>query len=185
MNRKVVEPSEILTEDDGTIRSDSLRANPWTRFLARMTDYFLFILVLRATHSIAWGPLPFGKWESIVPFEYFLWIPIEALFLWTWGKTPGKWFLNIDLWYGKRGRPDYLTALRRSFHVWFRGMGMVIPFLNAICMLVAFSRLKALQITTWDRDDHFQVTQRFVPTWKIVVASIMAINVAGFYFVRW
>jgi hypothetical protein len=181
MSRKAIDPSEILIDDNGTVRSDSALPYPWIRFLARMVDYFLFILLLRGLHAISPGPVPFGKWESLIPFEYFVWIPVEALLLWTWGKTPGKWFLNIEIRQGRRARPDYLSALKRSFHVWFRGLGLAIPFVNALCMWIAYQRLKVLKITSWDRDDHFQITHRFVPTWKLVIASIMAFNVIVFY----
>jgi hypothetical protein len=185
VRRKVVEPSEILLEDDGTIRPpQAIQMTPWIRFLARMTDYFLFILALRGLHTFFPGPLPFGKWESLIPFEYFVWIPLEAVFLWTLGTTPGKWFLNIDIRHGRQSRPDFLSSLRRSFHVWFRGLGMVIPFLSLICMWVAYSRLKLLHQTSWDRDDQFQISHRFVPKWKLVVASIMTLGALGFYFYR-
>ena len=157
---------------------------PWIRFLARTTDYFLFILVLRGLHAYFSGPLPFGDWESMIPFEYFLWIPFEALLLWSWGTTPGKWFLNIELRQGRRARPDFLSSLRRSFHVWFRGLGMGIPFLNVICLWVAFSRLKLLHQTSWDRDDQFQITHRLVPEWKLVMASIMTLGILVFHFYK-
>ena len=65
-------------------------------------------------------------------------------------------------------------------------MGMVIPFLNAICMFVAFSRLKAFQITSWDRDDHFQVTQKvcaYLENCRGLNPSHQRMT-KGFYFVR-
>jgi hypothetical protein len=173
--RKVVEPSEILLEEDGTVRTESVVANPWNRFLARMSDYGLFFLALKGLQILDPVHFTFWKISSFIPVEYFLWIPIEALFLWTLGKTPGKWFLRIDLRQGRRRRPDFISALKRSFHVWFRGAGMFIPVINVLCMLVAYSRLKALHMTSWDRDDYFQVTERFIPTWRVVVAALMTL----------
>jgi len=172
---KVVEPSEILLEGDGTVRTESAVTNPWIRFLARMSDYGLFFLLLKGLQTIAPKFFAFWKIHTFIPVEYFLWIPLEALFLWMFSKTPGKWFLRIYLHQGKRRRPDFLSALRRSFHVWFRGAGMFIPVVNVFCMLIAYSRLKTFHMTSWDRDDHFQVTQQFVPTWRLVVAALMTI----------
>lgn len=179
---KAIDPSEILVGDNGTVKSESARANPWNRFLARMVDYFLFILLLRGLRAWLHGPDPVGKWDHLIPFEYFLWIPVEAFLLWTLGTTFGKWFLHIQIRQGRRSRPDYLSALQRSFQVWFRGAGLFIPFLNIICMLVAYQRLKTFQITSWDRDTHFQVTHRFVPTWRIVIAAIMIGGLVFFHF---
>lgn len=59
---------------------------------------------------------------------------------------------------------------------------MGIPFVNVICMLVAFQRLKIFRITTWDRDDHIQVNYRHVGKWRIVLAVILTIASLGFYF---
>ena len=33
---------------------------------------------------------------------------------------------------------------------------MAVPVINVFCMTVAYYRLKALHITSWDRDYHFQ-----------------------------
>jgi hypothetical protein len=141
-----------------------------------MFDYSLFFLAL-------WF-ISLGKIESasLVPFEYFLWIPVESAFLRWIGTTPGKWILGIKLHKGRLPHFDYLSALRRSFHVWFRGLGMGVPFINVICMLVAFYRLKTFQITTWDRDDHIHVSYGRIGKWRIVLAAVVAIAGLGFYF---
>ena len=176
MKQKVIEPSEILINEDGTIRDKPAPGNPWLRFLARMVDYALFFMALFA---ISWGRI---ESASIVPFEYFLWIPVEAAFLRWLGTTPGKWLLGIKLQQGRILRLDYITALRRSFNVWFRGLGMGIPFINIICMLVAFQRLKLFKITSWDRDDHIHVSYRNIGKWRIVLAVLIAVLGLGYYF---
>ncbi len=173
--QKAIEPSEILIGDDGTVRDKPIEANPWLRFLARAFDYSLFFSFLWAISA--------GKIEStLVPLEYFLWIPVEAAFLRWLGTTPGKWVLGIQLRQGRLPRLDYPTALRRSFNVWFRGLGMGVPFLNVICSLVAFQRLKAFKVTTWDRDDHIQIRYLRIGTWRIVLALLIATLGLGFYY---
>jgi len=171
---KVIEPSEILINGESSTQERSVHS-PWLRFLARMVDYSLFFLALFA---ISWGKI---ESASLVPFEYFLWIPVEAACLRWLKTTPGKWILGIDL---KQGRLslDYITALRRSFHVWFRGLGMGIPFINIICMLVAFQRLKMFKVTSWDRDDHIHISYRQIGRWRIGLAILIAVVGLGFYF---
>lgn len=174
MNDRVIEPSEIVVEQPNKPRENITHANPWIRFLARGIDYSLFFLLLLSSRKFFHGKIPFGEVERLVPFEFFLWIPIEALFLSTWGTTPGKFFLRTKLKQGKKSRFDYMTALKRSFSVWFRGLGMNIPFLNFFCLLVAYNKLKLLQITSWDRDDHVTVTHYPIGRWRIYVAVFVA-----------
>jgi hypothetical protein len=182
MSEKIVEPSEILVDGDGTIRDEPIRANPWLRFIGRMFDYSLFFTALWALRKQFGGVLPFGEVESFIPFEYFVWMPIEAAFLFLIGTTPGKWVLGTDVRQGRKKKLDYLTALRRSFNVWFRGIAMGIPVLNAFCMLIAYHRLKMFKITSWDLDDHIQVTHHPIAQWRFVFAVIVAVAGLLFHF---
>jgi hypothetical protein len=177
----VIEPSEIIVENDYVKRRPT-RVNPWVRFFARFVDYALFFLVLLGFRKLFQGHLPFGSFEKLIPFEFFVWIPIESLLLFTWGKTPGKWFLKTHLRFGRKDRPDLITALRRSVSVWFRGLGLGIPFVNAICLLVAYNRLKLTQTTSWDRDDHIHVYHDPLPRWRLNLAAVFAIGGMLFYF---
>ncbi len=174
MNERVIEPSEIIVEQPDKPKENIAHANPWIRCLARLIDYALFFLLLLSSRKLFHGQLPFGKFEHLIPFEFFVWIPIEALLLSTWGSTPGKWFLRTRLKQGKRQKLDFMTALRRSFAVWFRGLGMGIPILNFFCLLIAYHKLKVFQITSWDRDDHIKVTHFPIGRWRIYVAAIVA-----------
>src|SRR3990167_10271102 len=131
---RVVEPSEIIVEGRVGAKESAAHVNPWLRLIARFFDYSLFMLVLWGLRVYFRGQLPLGHFEQLIPFEFFVWIPIEALLLSTLGTTPGKWFLRTQLKQGKKKTMDYLTALRRSFSVWFRGLGMGIPIVNAFCL---------------------------------------------------
>ncbi|EKE08652.1 MAG: peptidase S41, partial [uncultured bacterium] len=147
---------------------------PWIRLLARYFDYALFFLLLLFTRKAFHGQLPLGKYEYFIPFEFFAWVLIEAILLCTWGTTPGKWFLKTKLKAGKRYKLNFFIAIRRSFSVWVRGIGLGIVGLNFFCMLVAFHRLKTLRITSWDRDDHIQVIHSPIGRWRIYVAVFLA-----------
>jgi hypothetical protein len=179
---KAIDPSEIIVEEPNQPKKGPLLINPWIRFIARFFDYSLFFLLLLVTRKLFLGHLPFGKYERLIPFEFFVWIPIEALLLSTWGTTPGKFLLKIKLKIGKKGKLDFTTALRRSFSVWFRGLGMGIVGLNFICLLIAYNKLKLLGITTWDRDEHIQVTQDLVGRWKIYIAVFVALAGTLYYY---
>lgn len=174
MSEKVIEPSEIIIEQRNKPQENISKVNPWIRFLARGIDYSLFFLFLAFLQWMFREHVGLARYEHWIPFEFFVWIPIEALFLSTWGKTPGKFFLRTRLKQGKRGKLDYMTALKRSFSVWFRGLGMGIIILNFFCLLIAYRNLKIHQMTSWDRDDHIQVTHYPIGQWRIYVAVFVA-----------
>jgi hypothetical protein len=173
MSDQVIEPSEILVEQDYA-RSKLVKVNPWIRFLARFVDYSLFCVGLLMMKKIFNVDGVYDSLVKLIPFEFFSWIPIEALLLFVWGKTPGKWFLKIDLRFGGKPRPDFLMALRRSVSVWWRGLGLGLPILNALCLLIAYQRLKLTYITSWDKEDHIHVTYRSIPQWRMITAVLFA-----------
>ncbi len=183
MTDKVIEPSEIIVEQrERQPRENITHVNPWIRFLARYVDYSLFFLVLLLSRKWLHGELPLGHYEYFIPFEFFVWIPVEALLLSLWGTTPGKFFLKTRLKAGKRGKLEWICALRRSFSVWFRGLGMGIVGVNVFCMLTAYNRLRMMQITTWDRDEHVVVTHYPIGRWRIYVAATIALFGTLFYY---
>lgn len=179
---EAVDPVEILVGDDGTVREEPIPANPWLRFLGRMTDYALFCLFLLLGRRLLGGSLPLGHYESAIPFEYFAWIPVEAALLAYFGNTPGKWLVGTQIGIGRRIKLGYGLALHRAFKVWFRGLGMGIPLLLPFCLLYAYNRLRLLQYTSWDRDDNFQISHRRVGRWRLIIAIIVAIGGLSFYF---
>lgn len=177
----VIEPSEIIVDGQSKPKEDISHVNPWIRFLSRYVDYALFFLLLLSTRKLFHGQLPFGKYEHFIPFEFFVWIPIEAVLLSTWGTTPGKFFLRTKLKLGKREKLDFFTAMRRSFAVWVRGIGLGIVGLNFLCMLVAFNKLKVFGTTTWDRDDQIKVTHYPIGRWRIYLAVFVAVGGILYY----
>ncbi|MDE3046040.1 MAG: RDD family protein [Verrucomicrobiota bacterium] len=176
---KAIDPTEIIIEKDGTYRQDTIQANPWLRLLGRLVDYALFFALIAFLRKTVGQPgISLSPLEGLVPLEYVAWIPIEAALLSFFGTTPGKWIVGTHLKYGRHLRLDYSTALRRSTKVWFYGIGMGIPIVNAVCLLIAYQRLLTLRTTTWDRQEHIQITHRPIPTWRLGFA--LAISLIGF-----
>lgn len=170
----VIEPSEIITGEEQP-KTKSLHINPWMRLSARFFDYALFFSLLRIGTGTIISVTPW------IPIEFFAWIPIEALLLGFIGTTPGKWLLKIEVEKNHRKRLGFETALRRSFSVWLRGLGLGIPFLNFFCMLSAYHRLKAFSVTSWDRDEKITVSHHPVAKWRFYTVSVLAIIGMIFY----
>lgn len=168
---RVVEPSEII-DREGLPKEKVTHIQPQIRLLARFFDYGIFFLVLLGLQALMGNKYPSDLFGHVIPFEFFAWIPLEALFLKFLGRTPGKFFLRIRIRQGRRHYFDFITALRRSFNVWFRGLGMGIAFINIICMLLAANRLKMLGSTSWDREDNITVSHYPISQTRIIIAVL-------------
>lgn len=176
---KAIDPSEIITGEPP--RSKPTIANPWARLLARLFDYALFFTIIRlVVGHIATVP-PFEKW---IPLEYLAWVPIEAVLLWTWGSTPGKWLLGIRLKKEHAKKLDFETSIRRSFAVWFKGIGMGIPIVNFFCLISAYHRLRLFKTTSWDAQEKTAVEHRPIAQWRFYLAAILAI-IGLIYYSYW
>jgi len=174
-----IEPSEILSTRGQVPKEKALHVNPQVRFLARFFDYALFLLVLWGLHLLLGKNFPFNAFDQFIPLEYFSWIPVEAFFLYSWGTTPGKFLLRTKLTQGRSKKLEFQTALKRSFNVWFRGIGMGIPVVNVLCMLFASSKLRMMGMTSWDREDNFKISHLPLARWRMIFASIVI--VIGFF----
>ncbi len=179
MKEKVIDPSEILIDaemdSEGTLHEKTEVANPWARFLARMFDYSIFFLALSGIRYLIRGPFFTDNMDTMIPIGYFLWIPVEALFLWAFKTTPGKFWFRVTIRQGRFDRLGYVTALNRAFKVLVRGLGFGIPIINGFCMLVAFHRLKVFKITSWDREDNIQVFNRAISQTRMAIGAMIAI----------
>ena len=167
-----IEPSEIIIEGKSKNSSTWVAGDPQLRFLARFIDYSLYFWVLLVFRFILGGYFPFRLFEFYIPFEYLSWVGIEAVLLHLVGTTPGKWFLSISLFSNSSQKLSWESALRRSFNVWLKGMGMAIPIFGFLCMVFANNRLKILKKTSWDLRENIDVVYGKVKPWKIWASGL-------------
>ncbi len=176
---KAIDPSEIITGEPPKPKPETV--NPWVRCVARLFDYALFFFLLSWFAAKAVKSLPFENW---IPLEFFAWVPLEALLLWSWGTTPGKWLLKTHLKKGLSKRLNFESAIRRSFSVWVRGMGLGIPIVNVLCMLASYHRLRMLRVTSWDLQEKITVSHEAMPKWRFY--SVFALAIIGLiYYSYW
>jgi len=119
--------------------------HPWRRFFARWLDYglwssiilFFYIVILRVR------PLPGNFGSALITIVGMaLFIPVEALMLWKFGTTPGKFALGIRLESIQGGNLTWEEALRRSCNVFVQGCGCCIPLLEPVMKAVCWAKLK-------------------------------------------
>jgi hypothetical protein len=166
MKQKAIDPVEIITNDSRILREKKRLPDAWTRLLARCFDYALIVLVLNILQRLGIHLTFVG----FIPLPFVLYIPIEAVCLMTWGTTLGKWLLKINIRQGRKLSLDPQVALRRSFNVWFRGIGMGISYISVICLFVSYYRLSTFGQTSWDREEYITVSCETLPSYRLAIA---------------
>jgi uncharacterized RDD family membrane protein YckC len=183
---EIVEPSEILLppSKEAKKEKEAVQINPWARFLARMTDYAVFSLLFSLLGYVFSPAFIIKSYNFFIPILFFLWIPIEALFISFTGTTPGKLLLGIKVLKQPKGKLDYKMALKRSFLVWLKGMGLGIPVVSIVTMLVAFFRLKSHGITSWDFQEKTKVLHAHIHIVRLLIAVgiVIAFLISDKYF---
>jgi hypothetical protein len=138
---------------------------PWQRLGARIFDYAIWGLVLALLLSELRGlgivPAELAFWLGHPLLAPVLitgsWVPIEALLIASIGTTPGKWLFGVflqfsisDAYARRDARAQLDRALRRSFRVWWEGVGCGFPLLAPVLIAVAYEKLAQNQETDWD-----------------------------------
>jgi uncharacterized RDD family membrane protein YckC len=143
----------------------------WRRYFARAVDttvimaVIIFFLVFvsmiavtlvnrEAAHTyLGWMQSLRGVNRFLGAFiTVMLWLPIEALFLWSVGTTPGKWVFGIKVRTQAGSTLGYWTALARAFLVFIKGLGLTIPLVSLITLIVSYDRLVKTGSMSWDKD---------------------------------
>lgn len=138
---------------------------PWQRLAARIFDYAIWGLVLALLLSelsalgVVHPEVAFWLGHPLLAPVLITgsWVPIEALLIASIGTTPGKWLFGVFLQfsisdaYARRDtRAQLDRALRRSFRVWWEGVGCGFPLLAPVLIAVAYEKLAQNQETDWD-----------------------------------
>lgn len=133
---------------ESVANNEKKEVHPWMRYWARQLDLMLIsVFFYLFIPSFLRGSI------GILSFSYVaFWILIESLLLTNFGTTPGKWFFKIEISDRLGGRLNFAQALKRSFLVWFRGMGCGLPIVQLIMMFISYRNLKKYGDTSWDLD---------------------------------
>ena len=186
---------EIRIEDYALGRRDfqepvEKEIHPWRRFFARWLDYglwsaiisFILIVLLRVR------PLPGNFLNVLITIAGMaLFIPVEAMMLWKFGTTPGKYALGIRLESIQGGNLTWDEALRRSCNVYVQGCGCCIPLLEPVLKLMRYCQmtgrvtrsciLEGPQDMLWDEET--EITYRDISVKRGAVIALMLVLIFG------
>jgi len=150
--------------------------HPWRRFLARLMDYLifgnLFVFVCFYFYPVTFvNYFNFTNIFSCIAIISFLWIFFESIIIYFFRNTLGKFLFRIDLSFNDKKEWTYFNCLKRSFLVWFLGIGMGIPILNLLAMMIAYRRLLKNNITIWDEKLNITISFKKFGVIRIVCAA--------------
>ncbi|MDB5356058.1 MAG: hypothetical protein JWN24_2511 [Phycisphaerales bacterium] len=128
---------------------------PWVRYFARSIDHLIIYGLASIVVGIAYimGMRPgFQVWLIWCGFITVGGVAIEAILMSTFGATPGKAMLGVQVRTNAGEYLNFFQALSRAGGVWVRGEGLGIPPFSLITLIVAYNKLMGDRITSWDRD---------------------------------
>lgn len=170
----------------GTASESVSSVRPWPRFLAKMVDYHILLVLLSILYIIQFSE-PLAEPSRV---QIFLWpltglvlVFVEPYFLSTWGKTPGKYLFGITVRNADGSLLSYNAAADRCIKVWSRGLAFNIIFASWVALLLAYRRLNAEGVTSWDKEGRFVVDHKeysiYIPAALLTIYGI--INVLGVF----
>ncbi|MBT9317670.1 tetratricopeptide repeat protein [Leptothoe spongobia] len=159
---------------------------PWHRWEARLFDSFISCLLAVVLLDIFWPSvieLTFSNQAHDIAFTAIILllhaVLFEPILLCSWGTTPGKALLRIQVRQRNGQKLSYLQAVNRSLSVGVGGMALGIHPISLFTMLSGYRQLTTKGITTWDRVGGFTVSHQKV---SVLRRSVIAALIGLFVF---
>ncbi len=124
----------------------TVRAKAWNRWFARIVDVFFVQVGLAAVLNAEGIELPY---YAIYILSLAGFVLVDAFCVFGWGRTPGKWLLNLRV-LSATAEWTPTSSLRRAFDVYVRGMALGIPLVNIFSMAQQHGRLSRGEEATYD-----------------------------------
>lgn len=168
--------------------------HPWRRYFARFVDTLIILVLFVALVFGAAKGMPEHSVGVLVAIAnlpeiaigiglLLLWVPIEAVFLATFGATPAKALFGIKVVHADGSLLTFAQALERSFRVFVQGNGLGFPLFTLFTNLFAYQRLTKTGTTLWDTATDAEVRHaewgavRMLACIAAVVVSIAAFRI--------
>jgi hypothetical protein len=156
---------------------------PWRRFWAKQVDVVLFgipgflVSLFFIGFFIAAGGggideltdpgWVFGSLAGLTMM--FWWAVAEVIALSKWGTTPGRWLLSIQIeeYQHIGGKLDAGVALKRTWMVAWRGLGLGISLALPLCNILSYFKYNKDEITPWDQRYGVKVSHTELVAWRV------------------
>lgn len=127
--------------------------HPWRRYLARLLDHSLCVLLLNAALVLT---LRFTFKEGFLITliqNYLAWgvqFLLEPLLLSTWGTTPGKWIFGLKIRNADGGKLTFREAAARLSALFWYGEGWCLPGYQLYRNYKSFRACDDGEVLPWD-----------------------------------
>lgn len=158
--RPEVVQAEEMAERRARLAPERMRSS--VRLWARLIDLFLLgwviTMVALATGMMTVTELLFNRRIEVALLPAAVLMLLEGFLIHAFGTTPGKWMMRVGVSLEDGGRIPLGTSFRRSFMVWWRGIGCWLPVLNIFMMAISQAVLLSTGKTPWDHAYKLQVS---------------------------
>lgn len=155
------------------------QVRPWPRYWARQIDSLTAGILLAVMIEMSGFPIEDINNLALGMVAVFVWVPVEALFLSTWGFTPGKRLLKVRVTDENGSLLDFQRALKRSSLVWFAGVGIGIPIVNLVTAWFQYDKLTKTGKATYDHNEGFSVHHQYIGAGnQLIVGLVLAAFIA-------
>ena len=165
---------------------------PWVRFFARMTDYYIFSMLVSLLISFIFPEFMESMSQSLTEqttledadsanyqgilfiivlriVVTFLWVFVEAWTISKYGTTFGKNLLGTRVLDTNDELLPYDRSLKRSYSVWLKGMGAGFVLISWITMLFGYQGLKRQGVSSWDEEANSKVVHTYFSTTRLII----------------
>jgi uncharacterized RDD family membrane protein YckC len=143
MGKMFLKEVQMIEENTGESVS---QVRPWVRYFDRSIDMIILGIVIGFIRLFI-DPSANYNSNGVGFVMLIIWIFIEARMISHSGCTPGKRLLKTKVFDKNNNKLTFAQALKRSFLVWFMGMGLGI--FSLITMIIGFFELRKEKTTSW------------------------------------
>lgn len=162
---------------------------PWRRYLARVIDFNLYLLLPELICLLYFHINPNTQRGAIISYvcsflAFGIMLLFEPTFLQFFGTTPGKWIFGLRVLNADGSKLSYDEALLRTWRVIVKGYGFCVPGYSIYCLWKCYKLCKDGQEQDWDE---FPICRRYtirdIKPWRAIV--FLLVNTAIVFVTLW
>jgi len=144
--------------------------DPWQRYWARSLDLGLSFGIAGAVLALVFRTSALNTNTALLRIVicvlgWTLELALEPLLLCTWGTTPGKWLLGLELRDAQGGKLSFSQGFRRTWDVLCAGYGFEIPVYSLVQMYRCYKGCRENQPLDYDSDGGFLYYSKVADRW--------------------
>lgn len=166
---------DVPVPGDSRVSSLEMKNGRWRRWFARQMDTVLMTVAITIVFNdaVASGDI---STLGLTILSVLLLIPIEAMALAEWGRTPGKALMGLRV-VDETGRPPSIPiSFKRASRVAAQGVALGLGVFATITMAIQYSRMGKGQEANYEVAGTHVVGDPEISTLKVAVAWLLGLG---------